>query len=185
MPQPGSQEIGGKRGLLMVITGDGKGKTTAAFGLALRAAGHGLRVIVIQFMKGSRNYGEYIATREHLSGLVSVEQYGRDEFVVKGNPLQVDVDHAHRGLARAREVLADGEFDLVVLDEINVAMDFGLLSWSEVEGLLAGRNSAVNVLLTGRYAPSPLVQMADQVSEVLDIKHHFADGIPAREGIEY
>jgi cob(I)alamin adenosyltransferase len=185
MPQPGSQETGGNRGLLMVITGNGKGKTTAAFGLALRAAGHGRRVIVIQFMKGNRNYGEYIAAREHLSGLVSVEQYGRDEFVRKDRPLQVDIDHARRGLARAREVLASGECDLVVLDEINVAMEFGLLSWSEVEELLAGRNSAVDVLLTGRYAPGALVQMADQVSEVLDIKHHFAEGIPAREGIEY
>lgn len=173
------------RGLLMVITGDGKGKTTAAFGLALRVAGHGGRVLVIQFMKGSENYGEIQAARKHLSEFITVEQYGRHDFVNKDNPLPVDVDLARKGLARAREVLPAGDHSLIILDEINVAMDYGLVPWAEVEAILASRHPSVNVLLTGRWAPPQLVQAADQVSEVLDIKHHFAEGVPAREGVEF
>ena len=174
-----------KRGLVMVLTGNGKGKTTSAFGQALRVAGHGGRVLVIQFMKGSENYGEILAARRYFGDLVAVEQYGRHEFVDKANPLRVDLDLARKGLARATDVLAQGDFDLIVLDEINVALDFGLVSWEEVEAALAARRPEVDVLLTGRWAPPQLVQMADQVSEVLDIKHHFAESIPAREGIEF
>ena len=176
------------RGLVMVATGNGKGKTTAAFGQALRVAGHGGRVLIIQFMKGSDNYGEIQAVRRYLGDLIRVEQYGRHEFVNKAAPDPVDVELARQGLARAAEALAaDGsaDFDLVVLDEINVALDFGLIPWEEVEALLQRRRPSVDVLLTGRWAPPPLVQLADQVSEVLDIKHHFAEGVPAREGVEY
>lgn len=178
-------ERAGRRGLVMVLTGNGKGKTTAAFGLALRAIGHGGRVLVLQFMKGSDNYGEIRAARRHLEGLLVVEQYGRDAFVNKAAPLPVDVELAKRGLARAKEVLAGGDFDLVVLDEVNVAVDFGLLTWEEVEAALRSRHPSVDVLLTGRYAPGELARVADQVSEVLDIKHHYAEGVPARAGIEF
>ncbi len=174
-----------KRGLVMVLTGNGKGKTTSAFGQALRVAGHDGRVLVIQFMKGSDNYGEILAARRYLSDLIVVEQHGRHEFVDRAKPLQVDIDLARRGLARATEALAKGDFDLVVLDEINVALDFGLVPWDDVEAALAARRPGVDVLLTGRWAPPQLVQIADQVSEVLDIKHHFTEGTPAREGIEF
>jgi cob(I)alamin adenosyltransferase len=174
-----------KSGLLMVITGNGKGKTTAAFGQALRVIGHGTKVLVIQFMKGSQNYGEFQVARRCLADLLTVEQYGRDEFVNKADPLPIDVELAHKGLARAREALAAGEFGLIILDEINVALDFGLVRWEEVEAALGGRNPSLDVLLTGRYAPPELVRLADQVSEVLDIKHHFAAGVPAQEGIEF
>ncbi len=174
-----------KRGLIMVLTGNGKGKTTSAFGQALRVAGHGRRVIIIQFMKGSENYGEILAARKFLGDLVTVEQYGRHEFVDKRNPAPVDIDWARKGLARATEVLAGGDHDLVILDEINVALDFGLVPWEDVEAALAARHSRPDVLLTGRYAPPQLVQLADQVSEILDIKHHFAEGVPAREGVEF
>lgn len=173
------------RGLIMVLTGNGKGKTTSAFGQALRAIGHGIRVLIIQFMKGSETYGELQAARKYLGDLLTVEQYGRNEFVDKANPSPVDIELARRGLDRAREALASREFGLVVLDEINVAMDFGLLPWEDVEAVLAARHPSVDVLLTGRYAPPQLVQAADQVSEVLDIKHHYAEGVPARAGIEF
>jgi cob(I)alamin adenosyltransferase len=174
-----------KRGLVMVITGNGKGKTTAAFGQALRAAGHGTKVLVVQFMKGSRNYGEFQAARRHLAGLVTVEQYGRDEFVNKANPLEIDLDFARRGFARAQQALTSDDFGLLILDEINVAIDFGLLAWEDVEAAVLARKPSLDVILTGRYAPSELVRMADQVSEILDIKHHYASGVPAQEGIEF
>ncbi len=174
-----------QRGLIMVVTGNGKGKTTSAFGQALRAAGHGVRVLIVQFMKGSETYGEVQAVRRYLGDLVTVEQHGRQQFVDKANPLPEDVELARRGLERAREALFGSEFGLVILDEINVALDFGLVRWEDVEAVLAGRHPAVDVMLTGRYAPPQLVQMADLVSEVLDIKHHYAEGVPARAGIEF
>ncbi len=174
-----------KRGLLMVVTGNGKGKTTSAFGQALRVAGHGGRVLIIQYMKGSENYGELIAARKYLGDLVTVEQYGRDKFVNKDNPLQVDIDLAHEGLVRAGEVLPTTDYDLVVLDELNVALDFRLVSWDEVRAVLDRRHPSLDVMITGRYAPPELVKIADLVSEVLDIKHHFAEGVEAREGIEF
>ncbi|HCJ09585.1 MAG TPA: cob(I)yrinic acid a,c-diamide adenosyltransferase [Clostridiales bacterium] len=174
-----------ERGLLMVLTGNGKGKTTAAFGQALRAIGHGARVLVIQFMKGSDTYGELKAARKYLDGLLVVEQYGLDRFVDKDNPRPEDLELARRGLERAREVLTGGEFPLVILDEINVALDFGLLPLEEVLEVLSARHPSVDVLLTGRYAPPAIVQEADLVSEVLDIKHHYAQGTPGRRGIEF
>ncbi len=176
---------GTKRGLVMVVTGNGKGKTTSAFGQALRVAGHGRKVLIVQFMKGSENYGEFQVARRYLAGLLTVEQYGRDEFVDRANPAPVDVEFARKALSRAKDALAKGEHSLVVLDEVNVAMDFRLVSWEEVEAALAARHPGVDVMLTGRWAPPALVEIADQVSEILDIKHHFAEGVPAREGIEY
>jgi len=173
------------KGLLMVLTGNGKGKTTAAFGQALRAVGHGVRVLVIQFMKGSENYGEITAARKHLGDFLTVEQYGRHSFVNKADPAPEDVELARKGLARAREVLTGDEFGMVILDELNVAVDFGLVSAAEVEKLLSSRRPSLDVVVTGRYAPPSIVQQADLVSEVLDIKHHFAEGVPAREGIEF
>jgi cob(I)alamin adenosyltransferase len=174
-----------RRGLVMILTGNGKGKTTSAFGQALRAIGHGDRVLIIQFMKGSENYGEFLAAREYLAGHLTIEQHGLDRFVDKGNPLPEDIELAGRGMARAREALAQGDYGLVVLDEINVALDFGLISLADVQEALASRKPGVDVVLTGRYAPGALVQAADMVSEILDIKHHYAEGVPAREGIEF
>jgi len=173
------------QGLLMVFTGNGKGKTTAAFGQALRAIGHGKKVLVIQFMKGSENYGEIVAARKYLGGILEVEQHGRDSFVSKESPAPEDIQLAREGLSRAADVLARSDYGLVVLDELNVAIDFGLVSAAEVQQLLDSRDPSLDVIVTGRYAPASLVQQADLVSEVLDIKHHFADGVPAREGIEF
>ena len=172
-----------RRGTVQVYTGDGKGKTTAALGLALRAAGHGLTIHVIQFMKGSPNYGE-LSSAGKLSGL-TIEQVGRDEFVDRENPAPVDVEMAGEGLSRAREVLTGGSYDVVILDELNVALDFGLVSLEEVLDLIEARPPHVELILTGRSAHPDVMKAADLVSEILCIKHHYNDGVEAREGIEY
>lgn len=172
-----------RRGTLQVYTGDGKGKTTAALGLALRAVGHGLSVYVIQFMKGSPNYGE-LTSAARLSDF-TIEQHGRDEFVDREHPAQVDVDMAQRGFEKAREIVTRGEHDIVVLDEVNVALDFGLVSLKQVLDLIDSRPTHVELILTGRAAHPEVMKRADLVSEVLNIKHHYDAGVEAREGIEF
>ncbi len=172
-----------RRGTVQVYTGDGKGKTTASLGLALRAVGHGLAVYMIQFMKGSRNYGELISA-EKLPGFV-IEQSGRDEFVDRDNPAPVDVEFARAGLEKARHALTGGGYDVVILDEINVALDFGLVSLEDVFALIDAKPDNVELVLTGRAAHPEIVKRADLVSEVLNIKHHYDAGVEAREGIEY
>jgi cob(I)alamin adenosyltransferase len=172
-----------RRGTVQIYTGDGKGKTTAALGLALRAAGHGLRTYVIQFMKGSSNYGE-LKVAESLDGLV-IEQSGRDTFVDRQNPAPEDIDLAKRGLEKARAAIESGDYDIVVLDEINVALDFGLVTLDDVRGLIEARPASLELILTGRSAHPEIVKLADLVSEVLKIKHHYDAGVEAREGIEF
>ncbi|MBD3349404.1 MAG: cob(I)yrinic acid a,c-diamide adenosyltransferase [Candidatus Eisenbacteria bacterium] len=172
-----------RRGTLQVYTGDGKGKTTAALGLALRAVGHDLSVYVIQFMKGSPNYGE-LTSAARLPDF-TIEQHGRDEFVDRENPAQVDVDMAQRGFEKAQEIVARGEHDIVILDELNVALDFGLVSLKQVLDLIASRPPHVELVLTGRAAHPDVMKAADLVSEVLNIKHHYDAGVEAREGIEF
>ncbi len=172
-----------RRGTVQVYTGDGKGKTTAALGLALRAVGHDMSVCMIQVMKGSSNYGELAAAAKLPD--FSIEQTGRDEFVDKRNPAQVDIDMARNGLARAREVLRGGKHDIVILDELNVALDFRLVSLADVLGLIEMRPPHVELVLTGRGAHPEVVKVADLVSEVLNIKHHYDAGVEAREGIEF
>lgn len=172
-----------RRGTVQVYTGDGKGKTTAALGLALRAVGHGLSVYVLQFMKGSSNYGE-LTSAAKLQGFI-IEQSGRDEFVDKKNPAQVDIDLAAQGLEKARAAVAGGDYDIVILDEINVAVDFGLISIEDVLSLIETRPRHVELVLTGRSAHPNVVRAADLVSEVLNIKHHYDSGVEAREGIEF
>jgi cob(I)alamin adenosyltransferase len=172
-----------RRGTVQVYTGDGKGKTTAALGLALRAVGHGLSVYMLQFMKGSSNYGE-LTSAAKLRGFI-IEQSGRDEFVDKKNPAQVDIDLAAQGLEKARAAVAGGDYDIVILDEINVAVDFGLISIEDVLSLIETRPPHVELVLTGRSAHPNVVRAADLVSEVLNIKHHYDAGVEAREGIEF
>jgi cob(I)alamin adenosyltransferase len=172
-----------RHGTVQVYTGDGKGKTTAALGLALRAVGHGLTVYMIQFMKGSSNYGE-LSAAGRLEGF-TIEQSGRDEFVDRQDPAQVDIDFAAAGLARARAVLTAGEHDIVILDEINVALDFGLVRLEDVLSLVEQRPEHVELVMTGRSAHPEVVKVADLVSEVLNIRHHYDTGVKAREGIEY
>jgi len=173
-----------KKGLILLYTGNGKGKTTASFGLALRAIGHGEKVFMIQFMKGNEKYGEVQATRKYLPGFELVQK-GLDAFVKKGNPGQEDLRLAREGMDLARKIISEGNHDLVILDEINVAVDFGLVCQEDVIELLSLKPEHVTLVLTGRYAPEKLMEKADMVSEVREIKHHYHNGIPAQPGIEY
>ncbi|MGC8873157.1 MAG: cob(I)yrinic acid a,c-diamide adenosyltransferase [Chloroflexia bacterium] len=172
-----------RRGFVQVYTGDGKGKTTAALGLALRAAGHGLYTYIGQFMKG-QPYGELEAARL-LAPYLTIEQYGRPSFVHVRHATPEDIRCAHEGLARAREALLSGRYDIVVLDEVCVALHFGLLTLPEVLSLLNERPAKVELVLTGRRAPKELLDRADLVTEMREIKHPYASGVSARPGIEY
>jgi cob(I)alamin adenosyltransferase len=169
-------------GLMHVYTGEGKGKTTAAFGLALRAWGRGLRVCVVQFMKCGETYGEVVAVRK-LKGL-DLFQYGTGKWVDKGKLAPEDARLAKKALAKARSALTSGEYDLVILDEVNIATDFGLLSSEEVLDVLRSRKK-VEVVLTGRYAPKEFIKEADLVTEMKALKHPYDSGIDARPGVEY
>jgi len=171
------------RGLVMVITGNGKGKTTAAFGQALRAIGQNYNVFVLQFMKG-RKYGEFIAAEKYLPRL-TIRMSGLDSFVMRDNPAAIDIELAKKGLDTARKAIMSGKYDMVILDEINVALDFKLITLKEVIDLIKNKPPAVNLILTGRYAPEGIIKLADTVSEVKEIKHHYATGIKDRAGIEY
>jgi cob(I)alamin adenosyltransferase len=169
--------------MVQIYTGDGKGKTTAALGLALRAVGHGLKVIMIQFMKGQINYGE-LESAKHLPGLV-IEQYGRPDFVNPEDPAEQDIAFARKALARARDVIRQKEYDIVILDEINVAVAYGLIPVQKVIALIKKPPADKEIILTGRYMPEEFVEYADLISEVREVKHHFQKNIPARKGIEY
>lgn len=171
-----------KKGLVMVFTGDGKGKTTASLGAAMRAVGHGTRVYMIQFMKG-RLYGEIAASRK-LEGL-TIEQHGRDEFVDPKNPDPVDSELALRGWARVLEIVEKENPGMVILDEINVAVAFGLIPEETVAEFIRNRPSHLDLILTGRYAPEGFFALADTVTEMVEIKHHYNAGVEMRKGIEY
>jgi len=169
-------------GLLHVYTGEGKGKTTASLGLALRAWGHGLRICVIQFMKKGEDYGEIKALRR--MG-VEVFQFGSGKLIIKGKHNREDVECALHALDLCRSILSSGEHDLVILDEINMAIDFGLLSSSDVLEAIAARAKGVEVICTGRNAPKDLLEVADLVTIMTLAKHPYDSGLEARKGIEY
>ena len=170
-------------GYVQVYTGNGKGKTTAALGLALRAAGHGLKTYIGQFLKG-QTYGELAAVRR-LAPLITIEQFGRRGFIhVTENPEDEDIERARRGLEKCLRAMLSGKFRLVVLDEICVAMHFRLLSEKDVHDFLAQKPRNVEVVLTGRYAPPSLLRRADLVTEMKEKKHYYAKGVRARAGIE-
>ncbi len=166
----------------MVYTGNGKGKTTAAVGQAVRALGHGYRVCMIFFMKG-RDYGEFLAL-EKLPNLTIIRA-GRDDFVNREDPDPIDIELAGGGMAKAREAISSGEYDMVVLDEINVAVDYGLIPEKDLLDLLEKKPANVSLVLTGRSASVEVVKRADMVSELLAIKHHYEQGADCCRGIEY
>jgi len=171
-----------ERGTIQLYTGDGKGKTTAALGAALRAVGHGERVFMIQFMKG-RLYGELKAAKK-LDGF-TIEQHGRDEFVDPKNPDPVDRELAAKGWRRAEELVREGGADMLILDEINVAVAFGLIELEKVLSFMREKPERLELILTGRYAPAEMIDLADTVTEMREIRHHYKGGVPARKGIEY
>jgi cob(I)alamin adenosyltransferase len=171
------------KGLVQVYTGNGKGKTTAALGLALRAAGHGFRTYIGQFLKGQPT-GEIEAVQK-LSPLIRIEQFGRKGFIrVTDNVDDEDVDRARVGLKKCRQAMLSGEFRIVVLDEINTAVHFKILSEQEVLDFLAKKPGDVEVVLTGRYAGPAVLERADLVTEMRELKHYSGQGVKAREGIE-
>jgi cob(I)alamin adenosyltransferase len=172
-----------KKGLIQVYTGDGKGKTTAALGLCFRAAGHGYKSFVIQFMKGQIVYGE-LNSAKMMNGLITIEQMGRPDFVSKENPERIDIEMAQEALRLAEKVIKSNEYDIVVLDEVNVAADFKLIDKEEVLRILREKPEGVEVVLTGRYAPREFIDIADLVSEIKEIKHYYTKGVEARDGIE-
>ena len=168
---------------IQIYTGNGKGKTTAALGQALRAAGHGLKTFVIMFMK-DHPYGE-LKTLEKLSDFITVERFGNDTFVFRKQPPdESDLSAARKGLERAREIIASGEYDIVVLDEICVATYFKLVKPEDVVPLLKNKPEGVELILTGRYCPDEWLELADLVSEMREIRHYYQKGIIAREGFE-
>jgi len=172
-----------EKGLVQVYTGDGKGKTSAAFGLALRAIGRGLKVYVIQFIKGGFDYGElYIVDK--LPNL-TLKAFGRGQFVTRKPPDNVDVELAEEAFALAKKVVESGEYDLVILDEINVALNLNLLSLEKVLELIKNKPKHVELVLTGRYAPNEIIEVADLVTEMREVKHPYRRGCLAREGIDY
>ncbi|MFX1300007.1 MAG: cob(I)yrinic acid a,c-diamide adenosyltransferase [Promethearchaeota archaeon] len=170
------------QGLVQVYTGDGKGKTSAALGVGLRAAGHGFKVYMIQFMKGQINYGELEAVKRIPN--FTIRQFGRPDFVNRTKPDPQDIELAIAALVHAREIIKKGKVDFLILDEINVAMDFGLISTQEVVTLIKSRPTHMEIILTGRYAHPTIVEMADLVSEVKEVKHPYQKGIGARRGVE-
>lgn len=172
-----------EKGLIQVYTGDGKGKTSAAFGLALRAVGRGLRVYIIQFIKGGFDYGElYVVDR--LPSL-TLKSFGRGKFITTKQPEKEDIELANEALKLAEKIVENGENDIVVLDEINVAMKLKLIDTEEVLKLIQTKPPHVELVLTGRNAPEKIVEIADLVTEMKEIKHPFKKGQPARIGIEY
>jgi len=170
-------------GLTQVYTGDGKGKTSAAFGLALRAIGRGLKVYVVQFIKGGFDYGElYIV--DDLPNL-KLKAFGRGKFVTEVPPTEEDVKLAREAFNLAEKVVNSNEYDLVVLDEINVALNLKLVDVDEVIHLVRNKPEHVELILTGRYAPPEIIEVADLVTEMKEVKHPYTRGIPPRKGIEY
>jgi cob(I)alamin adenosyltransferase len=171
------------KGYVQVYTGNGKGKTTAALGLALRAAGHDLKTYMGQFLKG-QDYGELHSVKK-LSPLITIEQFGRTGFVhVTKDPDQEDIDMALKGLKKSLEAMLSGKYTLIILDEINVAIDFNLIEAQKVHDFLDQKPDHVELILTGRYAPESLIDRADLVTEMTQIKHYYEKDVPARVGIE-
>jgi cob(I)alamin adenosyltransferase len=170
-------------GLVQVYTGNGKGKTSAAFGLALRATGRGLKVYVIQFIKGGFDYGEaYVVDK--LPNL-QLKAFGRGKFVTAKPPEKEDVRLAGEALQLAKSVVGNGEYDVVILDEVNVALNLKLINLEEVLQLIKSKPRHVELVLTGRYAPEGIIEAADLVTEMKGVKHPFEKGFGARKGIEY
>jgi len=172
-----------KQGFVQIYTGNGKGKSTAAIGQAVRAAGFGLKTYIVQFMK-EFPYNELISLK-HLSEWIAIEQFGGDEFVYKNElPGKEELDKAKRGLALAREKMLSGEYDIIILDEAIVAIYFKLIETKELIEFIKSKPENVELILTGRYCPEELVELADLVTEMKEVKHYYQKGITSRRGIE-
>lgn len=176
------------QGMIQVYTGDGKGKTTAALGLALRAVGHGLRVHVIQFMKNPEmmgtTYGEISASKSLVPGLV-IHSFGLPRFVTKSEVTKEDKEEAEKAMRMAFDMMRDKHVSVLILDEVFLAVHFGLVGLDELLKLLDEKPPDKEIVLTGRKAPDEVIERADLVTEMREIKHYFSKGVSARQGIEY
>ena len=175
-----------RRGLIVVITGNGKGKTTSALGMALRACGHGMRVCIIQFMKGDIHAGEWDGIKK-LDCAIELHATGKGFCGIQGNPYPwaEHRDNAYDAIELAREKMASGAFDLLILDEINNALKLKLVDLEQVLGILHARPPLMHLVLTGRDAHPQVIELADTVSEVNEIKHAYRKGIDPQPGIDY
>ena len=173
-----------KKGLVQIYTGDGKGKTTAALGLAFRAAGHGYQTKVIQFMKGQINYGELNSAKK-FKGLIEIVQAGRKDFVSKKHPEKIDIELAQKAIKLAEAEIKKGKVDILVLDEINCALDFKLITLKQVKDLVTKKPGKMELILTGRRAHKELIKLADLVTEMKPVKHYWQKGVYGRKGIEF
>ena len=171
------------KGLLMIFTGNGKGKTTAAIGLSVRAAGHGMRTCFIQFIKGSWHYGEMDALKR-LSDLIDLEVMGRG-FTWKSDDLEKDKKEAKNAWEHAKKVILSCDYDIVVLDEFTYAINYSMVDLEDVVETFKKRPQRLHVVVTGRDAPDELIQIADLVTEMKEVKHPFKAGIKAQKGIEF
>jgi len=170
------------KGLIQVYTGDGKGKTTAALGLALRAAGRNMKVLIVQFMK-KWDYGELHSVK--LIPNITLETFGTKEFVFKGKAKKIDYEEAEKAFSFGAEGMQSSDYDIVIFDELNMALYYELLDLKEVVEKLKGKPDNVEVVITGRRAPQEIVEVADLVTEMKEIKHPYQKGVGARRGIEY
>lgn len=173
-----------RKGLICVFTGNGKGKTTAALGAAFRAAGQGLKVLILQFMKKQKNTGE-IKALECTELPIELKQYGYRLFFKSRACEPIDILHATRGLAAFQHAMESNAYDLIILDEINIAIDFGLIAFEQLKQLIVRKPNELHLILTGRNAPQELIKMADLVTEMREVKHHYNQGVQAQKGIEY
>jgi cob(I)alamin adenosyltransferase len=170
-----------KKGYVQVYTGDGKGKTTAAIGLAVRASGAGLKVFIAQFIKQG-NYSEIKALKK-LSDMITVEQYGKGRFV-DGKPTREDFDIVEEGLKRVRQIILSGEYDVIILEEANVAVKYGLIPEQELIDMITTKPESVEMVITGRNASPLILDIADLVTEMKPVKHYYNIGVRGRLGIE-
>jgi len=168
-------------GLIQIYTGTGKGKTTAALGLAMRAAGHGFKVAIVHFMK-IWNYGE-VMSLEKLG--IDLFRYGTTELIDPENPSPVDFEQAVLAVEKAEELVKEGRYDILILDEINVAVDFNLIPLKRVVDLLEKKPDNLELVITGRNCPKELIERADLVSVMDEVKHPYSKGLEARKGIEF
>ena len=169
------------KGYLQVYTGDGKGKTTAALGLSLRAAGAGLKVYIAQFLKKG-NYSE-IKALERLSDFITVEQFGLGHFI-KGRPSQEEIQAARNGFDKAKQMMLSGRYDVIILEEGNIAAACGLFSSQDLLDFIEAKPDHVELVITGRNAAAEVIEKADLVTEMKSVRHYFDKGVSARKGIE-
>jgi len=168
-------------GYIHLYTGNGKGKTTAALGLALRAAGAGKKVFIGQFVKGM-HYSELDALKRFSE--ITVKQYGRKCFI-ENEPVKEDIEAARKGLSDLAQLIPSDDYDMIIMDEVCIALYYKLFTVKELINVINNRTQNLEIILTGRYAPDELYEIADLVSEMKEIKHYYNKGIQARKGIEY